>query len=281
MSAVSKLLSSNGYITVNKHLIKLLGLHEAVLLGELCSEFDYWESEGKLVEGSFYATRNNIEENTGLSEHLQRKALDTLISHGIVSVVKRGIPATNYYTIDFDAILQLLNTLTTSCLNFKQLDVENMNLNNNKNKNKEEENKSNTKVLDLDEKPKKKNLYEKCIDAINDFTDDEEVRERLTVYLKMRLEIKDKQLYANQWIGMLNKLREYTESKAEVLAIIQQSIDRGYLSFYELKKSQYNRQFNKTDCEINVKCDTMTEDDINKQNEFLKRMKEEGKKVEF
>lgn len=35
------LLSNTGYIIVNKEIIKKIGLHEAILLGELCSEYIY------------------------------------------------------------------------------------------------------------------------------------------------------------------------------------------------------------------------------------------------
>ena len=35
------LLSNTGYIIVNKEIIKKIGLHESILLGELCSEYIY------------------------------------------------------------------------------------------------------------------------------------------------------------------------------------------------------------------------------------------------
>ena len=74
-----ELLSNTGYIMVNKTLIKRIGLHEALMLGELCSEYSYWKSTGKLdEEGYFFSTRENIEENIGLSSFQQRKALTTL-----------------------------------------------------------------------------------------------------------------------------------------------------------------------------------------------------------
>lgn len=128
----------------------------------------------------------------------------------------------------------------------------------------------------VEQKPKKKNLYEKCIDAINSFTESEEVREILTVYLKFRLEIKDKPIYVNQWIGMLNKLRELTESKTECIEIIQQSIDRGYLSFFPISKAKRN-----TSCETNVVCATMSEEEKQKQNDFVADMKKRGERIEF
>ena len=47
MNSISKLLSTDGYIQVNKALIKKIGLHEAIIIGELCSEYNYWEEQNK------------------------------------------------------------------------------------------------------------------------------------------------------------------------------------------------------------------------------------------
>ena len=66
MTGISKLLSIDGYIQVNKMLIKKLGLHEAIIIGELCAEYNYWEEQGKLDDDMFYSTRENIENNTFL-----------------------------------------------------------------------------------------------------------------------------------------------------------------------------------------------------------------------
>ena len=46
MNGISKLLSTDGFIQVNKTLIKKVGLHEAILIGELCAEYNYWEELG-------------------------------------------------------------------------------------------------------------------------------------------------------------------------------------------------------------------------------------------
>ena len=87
-----------------------------------------------------------------------------------------------------------------------------------------------------EEKPKKQNLYQKCAEAINDFTEDEEVRDKLHEYLGVRLENKAKPLGFKSFESILKKLRTLTESKKECLQIIQQSIDRQYLSFFPLSK---------------------------------------------
>lgn len=80
-------------------------------------------------------------------------------------------------------------------------------------------------------KPKKKNLYEKCLDVISEYTDNLELQDLLVTYLKMRLEVRDKPLYVNMWRGMLKKLF----SMSDIHNVVQQSIDKGWLAFYEVK----------------------------------------------
>ena len=94
-------------------------------------------------------------------------------------------------------------------------------------------------------KEKKKSLYEKCQDKIDDFTKDEKIKELLTTYLKVRLEIKDYPLYANQWTGYINELKRLVESGQDMREVIQQSINRGYRGFFPVKK--YNKQSNGQD----------------------------------
>lgn len=98
-----------------------------------------------------------------------------------------------------------------------------------------------TKSVSTEKKEKKPNLYSNCISAIEEFTEDTEVKEKLVEFLKVRLERKDKPFGINTFKGMLKKLRTLTESKAECLKIIQQSIDMQYPSFFELSKPKYKK----------------------------------------
>ena len=69
---LSSLLSSSSFIMTNKILIKAVGTDAAIIIGELCSEYNYWEQREQLLDGEwFYSTRENIEDNTGISEHRQ------------------------------------------------------------------------------------------------------------------------------------------------------------------------------------------------------------------
>ena len=131
-----QLISTRNFITVNKDLIKLLGLEEAILLGELASEHDYWESQDKLEDGYFYSTVENIQEHTTLSDHKQRKALKNLKDKGLIEIKVKGIPAKRYIKINEEQVFKLFNNqflknLRTSNEKIKELDTENFKTNNN------------------------------------------------------------------------------------------------------------------------------------------------------
>ena len=97
------------------------------------------------------------------------------------------------------------------------------------------------KDVSTEKKEKKPNLYSSCLVAIDEFTDDEEVRECLKDFLNMRLANKDKPFGLASFKGMLKKLRGLTTSKKEVIKIITQAVDRCYLTFYPIStpKKEY------------------------------------------
>jgi len=95
-------------------------------------------------------------------------------------------------------------------------------------------------IPNTESKPvKKKNLYEKCVDAINEFTSDTDIRSYLLSYLRVRLEMACP-LYFNQWSSYLKELARLQSIGQDVREVIQQSINRGYRGFYEVK--QYSKQ---------------------------------------
>lgn len=160
---LASLLASSKYIIVNKDLIQILGLNEAIILGELCSEYSYWANINKLEDNEyFYSTRDNIQKNTGITPHFQRTAMKNLEEKGIIYTKKKGIPCKTYYKIDEVKVIEYLKKAqlfpensvvnemndktsteeTTSTQQEKQqelndVDINNNNINNKKN-NKEE-----------------------------------------------------------------------------------------------------------------------------------------------
>ena len=130
-------------------------------------------------------------------------------------------------------------------------------------------------------KIKKDSLYTKCVQLIDSYPFDNEIRNLLIEYLQFRLSIKDKPLYNNMWKGMLSKLREltndhgYTDDKL-CKAIIKQSIERGYLSFYPI--GSYSGIKSESGAR-NVP--RMTEEDYKKEAEHLAELEAQGVQVRF
>ena len=107
---LASLLSSSSFIMTNKILIKAVGLDAAIIIGELCSEYNYWEERDQLTnEEWFFSTRENIEENTGLSEYQQRKAINILLKFGLLETKKMGMPSKTYYKLNEKNILNCYN----------------------------------------------------------------------------------------------------------------------------------------------------------------------------
>lgn len=92
--------------------------------------------------------------------------------------------------------------------------------------------------------PKKRNLYSSCIEVINNFTEEEDVRECLRDFLNMRIANTQKPFGVKSFEGMLKKLRTLTTSKKEVIKIITQATDRCYLTFYPITGYSYSKPSN-------------------------------------
>ena len=123
-----RLVSSGNFIPLNKSLVNTFGLEEAIILGELCNEYDHWLNENKLVDDMFYCSVAKLEKATTLSEYQQRKAIKSLENAGVIKTELKGVPATRYFYIDE---VQLFNFLRTSSLKTQELVPEKLQSNNN------------------------------------------------------------------------------------------------------------------------------------------------------
>lgn len=84
------------------------------------------------------------------------------------------------------------------------------------------------------DRPVKRSLYDQCVDEIYTYTDNLLLQDKLTDYLALRLKMSDKKIYGvNQWRGIMNKLGEL---KGDPVKIVNQSIEHGWATFYELDK---------------------------------------------
>ena len=164
MANVLDLLKPDGYIMANKKIIKMFGLHEAILLGSLCSRQSMWndyyksgrwdESQYGKYEGFFYCTAESLECETTLSAYLQRNAFKNLEDQGLIETKLKGLPATKWFRVNEKKLVEIFlndededdvnnnssNSLTTSCEKPSQLDVKDLDGNNNKENNNKKEN---------------------------------------------------------------------------------------------------------------------------------------------
>ena len=75
---IFEFLRTDGYMSVNKKLACAIGLNEAIIYGELISRYLYFKERGKLENGYFYNTVDDLEQATTLSKNQQPKAVKKL-----------------------------------------------------------------------------------------------------------------------------------------------------------------------------------------------------------
>lgn len=241
-----KLLASKNFITINRTLMLELGIDEAIMIGELASEYDYWESNERLDEdGFFYSTVENVEENTTLTKYKQKKALDNLQKLGLVEVKRKGLPAKRYIKINEKKITEILSNkksknLTSGSKKISQQQVKEFDLNNNKYNN----NKDN-KVSKEVSKPKKskqcspRKTYDEIID---EYTDNEELKLELKAFLQV-VKLKNMTLTNRALELLLADLDELAATDYHKRRIIQKSLVNGWTSFEALSEEEENEVF--------------------------------------
>jgi len=195
-------------------------------------------------ESRFTGSLQYLADWCGATKQGVQKNLKNLIERGLITKFEKEINGIKHCEYSCIVCNSVVYPMQLSCIN----NIEDK---------KESKKESSTKVLLQDdansflgsisktteEKPKKKSLFEKCLDIIDEYTEDGELKDLLVTYLKYRLEIKDKPLYANMWKGMINKLRQLDNGDYDsACAIVQQSINRGYLGFYPVNVyTNYNK----------------------------------------
>ncbi|WP_336154728.1 hypothetical protein [Fusobacterium polymorphum] len=114
-----QLLMSSNYYTLNKQIVKALGIEPTFLLTILIEASDGLADD----EGWFYQTIETLEELTGLSRHKQNKIIQDLIETNILIQENRGTPCRRFFKISFQEIENLVFKKTeTSLLKIDKLD---------------------------------------------------------------------------------------------------------------------------------------------------------------
>ena len=268
---ILSILASDNYIVINRDLLKKYGINVTLMLCELASEYNYFEKNGKLENGMFYSTIDNISERTGLSKYQQAEALKALDEDGIVKSVIKGMPAKRYFKIDVEELTkQIANISLSSCkeirkqagekLETKNNDIKLINKSNNlkdKESKKEESNNTKNQQVEISEelkqmqkeieqlkaeneklktkKEKPKKQTKSYDEQITEYTQNEELQNALKAFVQMRAFIK-KPLTEYGLKLLLNKLSKIGRTDAEKIAIVNRSVEHNWQGFFEIKE---------------------------------------------
>ena len=268
---ILSILASDNYIVINRDLLKKYGINVTLMLCELASEYNYFDKNGKLENGMFYSTIDNISERTGLSKYQQAEALKALDEDGIVKSVIKGMPAKRYFKIDVEELTkQIANISLSSCkeirkqagekLETKNNDIKLINKSNNlkdKESKKEESNNTQNQQVEISEelkqmqkeieqlkaeneklktkKEKPKKQTKSYDEQIAEYTGNEELQNALKAFIQMRSFIK-KPLTEYGLKLLLNKLSKIGRTDAEKIAIVNRSVEHNWQGFFEIKE---------------------------------------------
>lgn len=97
-----KLLSQSAYWVINKDLCSKLGLEATLLLTHLIECADQ-------LDQPFYQQRDRILNHLGWTEYQYKKSLSILKEKELVSAEVKGIPPKNYWTINEEKLMDLLD----------------------------------------------------------------------------------------------------------------------------------------------------------------------------
>lgn len=103
---IVELLASSNYIVVNKQIAMKYGLNEAIVLGELASEYKYWKAKDGASDGWFYSTNENLVERLPFGSATIRRAVEHLEEMGLLETKLAGMPAKKYFRLQFAQIEQ-------------------------------------------------------------------------------------------------------------------------------------------------------------------------------
>lgn len=122
-SSVLSLFGNDQYRTYNVEIARKIGVEEAIVLNDLIDEYRYRLKKGQLTElkgligGWFFYSATRCEERTAITKKPLMRILKSLRQKNLITTVKKGMPAVNYYQINWEvvsALLEVPNETTSS-----------------------------------------------------------------------------------------------------------------------------------------------------------------------
>lgn len=102
------ILNSEPFLRISKKMIRLIGIEPAIFLSDLDSKKKYFNKKNQLKKGWFFNTQENRKIDTGIPYHHQTKILKILVGKKLIDVKREGLPARQYFKINYKNIAKLL-----------------------------------------------------------------------------------------------------------------------------------------------------------------------------
>ena len=99
---LSKTLGKTAYWTVNKSLVKSIGLESTLILQHIIDLQDVFEKD------EIFQSQPEMSKELGISEYSIKTRIPELIKLGLVNVVKKGVPCKNYYSTNDSKVIEIL-----------------------------------------------------------------------------------------------------------------------------------------------------------------------------
>lgn len=99
---LSKTLGKHAYWTVNKELVKLIGLESTLILQHIIDLQDAFNKD------EIFQSQPDMANELGISEYAIKTKIPELIKLGLINVVKKGVPCKNYYSTNDSKIIEIL-----------------------------------------------------------------------------------------------------------------------------------------------------------------------------
>ena len=188
-----------------------------------------------------------------IKESMLKKRIAKLVDLGLIESINiannQGRGSRSYYTIT-EAFESLQMTECKKLSLVERPSVKNYTPNNLLNIDNKLNKTISKDIVEKSPKTKKLSLWDKCVSAIDDFTEDNILRELLVTSLKMFMENSreaNTPFYTNHFKGKLNNLKKLSEDNYQQRKIVQQTLDNGWNNFYELKENKRKQTTNTHD----------------------------------
>lgn len=99
---LSKTLGKHAYWTLNKQLVKTIGLEASLILQHIIDLQNVFEKD------EIFQSQPDMAKELGISEYAVKNRIPELVELGLISVIKKGVPCKNYYSTNDDKILEIL-----------------------------------------------------------------------------------------------------------------------------------------------------------------------------